>query len=476
MAIATLTLDELRSVDLFEGLSDEELQPWLDAAQLRMVADGTVVAEAGTSSTGLHLLLDGKISVMTVTEDDRVEPEGINVAPTWVGAIPSLTGGFHMVRMIAAGQIRLATIPRETFVDLLVATRPVFERVMSQMRPVIGRLTSREANRDRLAALGTMAAGLAHELNNPAAAAKRASSDMAITLDLYERMVAKLVEEGVERAEAALIFRLKDQLLARGREQETLSALESADREDAISDLLEELGVAEPWRWAEPLAAAGADEAWVRSAAEIAGQAIDPVISWVAASLQAHTLAAELAESTDRMSGLVRAVKSYAYMDRGGVVQTDIHEGLETTITVLGHKLKHTRIQVVRRYDKALPRITVHGSELNQVWTNLLDNAIDAVGETGTITIATYRKTDCVVVTVTDDGPGIPDEVRPRIFDPFFTTKEVGSGTGLGLDVARRIVVGRHGGSLSVDSRPGETTFEVWLPIEQRRSAATPAP
>jgi signal transduction histidine kinase len=167
------------------------------------------------------------------------------------------------------------------------------------------------------------------------------------------------------------------------------------------------------------------------------------------------------------MSRLVGAVKTYAYMDRGELVEVDLHEGLETTLVVLGHKLKHTSIQVVRDYDRALPKLTVRGSELNQVWTNLIHNAIQALGEQGTITLRTRREGSCAVVEVSDDGPGIPPEIRERIFDEFFTTKDAGNGTGLGLATARRIVVDRHNGSLTVDSEPGRTTFRVSLPFHQ---------
>jgi signal transduction histidine kinase len=160
-------------------------------------------------------------------------------------------------------------------------------------------------------------------------------------------------------------------------------------------------------------------------------------------------------------------VKSYAYMDRGGLVEIDLHEGLETTLTVLGHKLKHTSINIVRDYDRKLPPLTVRGSELNQVWTNVLDNAIDALGEQGTITITTRSDGECAVVEIADDGPGIPEDAHDRIFDPFFTTKDVGYGTGLGLATARRIVVDRHDGSISVKSRPTRTAFRVQLPFSQ---------
>ena len=191
---------------------------------------------------------------------------------------------------------------------------------------------------------------------------------------------------------------------------------------------------------------------------------IDDEIEWVAATLTARSLAEELAESTKRMSSLVGAVKSYAYLDRGGRVETHLHEGLETTVTILGHKLEHTRIEVVREYDRELPRISA-GSDLNQVWTNLLDNAIDAVGETGRITITTRRERELAVVEITDDGPGIPPEIREQIFDSFFTTKDVGKGSGLGLATARGIVVDRYDGTLDVESEPGRTAFRVWLPL-----------
>ena len=221
--------------------------------------------------------------------------------------------------------------------------------------------------------------------------------------------------------------------------------------------------------WPPPLAGAGVDAAWIKRVQELAGteRGAQTAIGWVAASITARELATELAESTDRMSGLVGAIKSYAYMDRGELVEVDIHEGIETTLKIMGHKLKHTQIKLERNYDKSLPKLTIRGPEMNQVWTNLIHNAIQALGDTGTLTITTHRdSSDCAVVEIGDDGPGIPPEIQERIFDPFFTTKDVGNGTGLGLDTARRIVSERHRGTLSVESEPGHTVFQVWLPIE----------
>jgi signal transduction histidine kinase len=312
-----------------------------------------------------------------------------------------------------------------------------------------------------------MAAGLAHELNNPASAARRAAAQMAEAVDVVSASVGRFVEAGIERDQAAGLVELQREALAGAGDREAVDALDAADAEDALLERLEELGVAEPWRVAEPLAAAGMDADWLDRLQALAGPATDAAVAWVAATLTVRGLAAELQESTQRMSRLVGAVKSYAYMDRGDLVEVDLHEGLETTLAVLGHKLKHTSIEVRRDYDRELPKLMARGPELNQVWTNLLDNAIDALGESGTITVTTRHDGDWLVVDVADDGPGIPPEIRERVFDSFVTTKDVGQGTGLGLATARRIVVDRHDGTLTVDSRPGETVFHVRLPLER---------
>ena len=272
----------------------------------------------------------------------------------------------------------------------------------------------------------------------------------------------------MEREDAAQLVGLQQQAISQAASATALDALDAADAEDELLEQMQAMGVAEPWRLAEPLASAGVDRRWLERVAQLAGPASDVALRWVAASLTAGRLSAELCESTERMSSLVGAVKSYAYMDRGALVEVDLHEGLETTLTVLSYKLKHTTIALVRDYDRALPKLTVRGSELNQVWTNLLDNAIDALGEQGTITITTRADGDCAVVEIADDGPGIPQELAGRIFDPFFTTKDVGHGTGLGLATARRIVVERHDGSLTLDSKPGRTVFRVRLAFAQK--------
>jgi signal transduction histidine kinase len=308
-----------------------------------------------------------------------------------------------------------------------------------------------------------MAAGLAHELNNPAAAAQRSAADLAEALDVIGAAIREFTDAGIEREDAARIADLRDKALKQCAARDSLSALDAADAEDEMRDRLEDLGVPDAWRLAEPLAAAGLDGDWLEQLHSLAGSGTAAAIGWVAASLWAQRLVSELRESTERMSSLVGAVKAYAYMDRGGVVEADVHDGLQTTLKVLGYKLKHKEVEIRREYDRTLPPLTIYGSELNQVWTNLLDNAIDAVGERGTITIKTSRDGECILVDISDTGPGIPEDIRARVFEPFFTTKNVGAGTGLGLDTARRIVIERHGGSMTFDTSEQGTTFHVWL-------------
>jgi signal transduction histidine kinase len=466
MSTTALQAADLRPVDLFDDIDDAALAEFAAVARPRETPAGEVVAEPG-ASIGVILLLDGMLLTL-IPAGDRVDPTGHHHAPTWLGAIGALTRGSLGVRVQTETDCRMAVIGPDDFRRLAFAHTAVHDRVMRQVGPVMSRITAIEHNRERLASLGTMAAGLAHELNNPAAAATRAAAQMAEAIETVSATIGHFVHSGVEREDAAELVALHDEVVAAASSRSALDALGAADAEDELIDRLEDLGVREPWALAEPLAAAGVDDAWLDRVHALAGPATDAAVRWVAATLAARGLAAELQESTERMSRLVGAVKTYAYMDRGELVEVDLHEGIETTLVVLGHKLKHTSIDVVRDYDRSLPKLTVRGSELNQVWTNLVDNAIQALGERGTITIRTHREGSCAIVEVSDDGPGIPPEVREHIFDEFFTTKPAGYGTGLGLATAKQIVADRHHGSLTVTSEPGRTTFRVSLPFTQR--------
>ena len=462
----TATTADLRRIDLFDDLDDEALAEFAAVTEPFTAEPGEVIAQGGAQAAGVLLLFSGTAQALIVN-GDRTEPAGLHHPPTWMGAIAVLTRGPLGARMIAVTECELARIQPDDFRRLAFAYPSVHDRVMRQVAPVMSRITAIEQNRERLAALGQLSAGLAHELNNPAAAAQRAAAQMLEALEVVSGTIRRFVESGIERADAAKLVELHDEVVAGAADRAALDAIDAADAEDEILEHLEDLGVPEPWRLAEPLAAAGVDQEWIDRVHARAGPATDAALAWVAATLTARGLAAELQDSTAQMSDLVRAVKTYAYMDRGELVEVDLHEGLDTTMRILKHKIKNTSIEVVRDYDRSLPKLTVRGSELNQVWTNLIHNAIQALGDHGTITITTRQKGDCATVDVSDDGPGIPPEIRDRVFDQFFTTKDVGSGTGLGLATAQRIVVDHHDGSITFDSEPGRTTFHVSLPFTQ---------
>ena len=455
---------QLRAVDLFDGLDEAELEEWARVATCRELAAGEIVADQGIEPLGVMLVLEGTLATMRI-DHSGAEPVDRHEAPTWMGAIAVMTEMSLPVRVQALTACRLAVVAPEDFRRLVHVHLSVHDRVMRQIAPVYARVSAIDANRERLTSLGTMAAGLAHELNNPVAAARRTAAELVEALGVVNGSLARFVEAGVERSQAERLIELQRDAVARAADATTLDALAAADAEDELLAALEELGVGEAWRIAEPLAAAGVDREWLGQVSELSGPVTEAVLRWIAATLSAGRLAGELEKATGQMSSLVGAIKTYAYADRGEVADVDLHECLETTVTLLGHKLKHCSIHLQRSYDPALPTVTANGPALNQVWTNLLDNAMDAVADDGTIAITTSLDGDCAVVEITDDGPGIPAAVRDRIFDPFFTTKDVGSGTGLGLSTARSIVVERHHGSIAVDSRPGQTTFRVRLPL-----------
>ncbi len=456
-------IELLRSVELFEGLDDESLAPLAATGRERLLAPGEVLVTEGDGAEFFLVLASGRIEWLRTVNGEEVVL-GTRAAPSYAGAINLLTGEPVLATGRADDAATVVAFDGDAFRRLVGEHPELVRRIVGLIAPVQASAEAAIRQREKLAALGTLAAGLAHELNNPAAAARRTSAELGVAMNVLQETLHAFVSSGVERTEAARLVDLQRQALERGVETGELDALERSDREEALAALLEKRGL-DGWRLAEPLAAAGVDEAWLEDVAANAGVALGAALEWVAASLTARGLVAELHESVSRISEIVGAVKDYTYMDRDSVQEIDIHDGIESTLTMLAHKLKQGDVRVERAYDQGLPRIRVHGSELNQVWTNLIDNAIDAVAGHGTITLRSCRSGEDLLVEVIDDGPGIPSELVSRVLEPFFTTKEPGKGTGLGLDITRRIVEG-HGGRLTVESRPGETRFAVRLPLD----------
>ena len=323
-------------------------------------------------------------------------------------------------------------------------------------------MESTARQREALVALGTLAAGLAHEINNPAAAATRAVDSLAVTSDAVVSSLVRLASRGISADRFAGIEALRRDISPPERGADPLAA---ADREDELSVWLSRHDVEEEWLLAPALAAAGIDTAWCDQVAEIVGpDAVAAAIEWIAHSLTVTALLSEVKDATGRISNLVGAVRSYSQLDRAGVQRTDVTEGLESTLAMLAYKLKD--ITVERDFAGDVPTIEAIPGELNQVWTNLIDNAVDAMDGEGDLRLSA-RLDDLgnVAVEIEDTGPGMPADVQARAFEPFYTTKDVGRGTGLGLDISRRIIVERHSGEISIDSRPGRTVMRVTLPV-----------
>jgi signal transduction histidine kinase len=458
-------IDVLRQVDLFDDVPEEALARLAGTGVERRLEPGEFIVALGEPAAAFIVLVEGRLAWTRVIagEETVLATRG---PITYAGAVNLLTGEPSAAGGRSEGESLVVLFDAGVFQELLRSEPSLMRRVAALIAPLSQGVEAAARQREKLVALGTLSAGLAHELNNPAAAARRTAAELARSLATLQDTIGHFVSSGVERVEAEQLVALQQAALARPEEGERRDAVAAADREDALGAHLDGYGV-EGWRLAEPLAAAGLDAAWVDAVAASAGPALPAALDWVAASLTARGLVAELHDSTVRISEIVGAVKEYTYMDRGDMQEVDLHHGLESTLVILGHKLRHGTVRIERDYAPDLPHTNARGSELNQVWTNLLDNAIDAVAGNGTITIRTCSTPTEILVEIGDDGPGIPPEVAARIFEPFYTTKGVGSGTGLGLDIARRIVVG-HGGDLRLDSPAAPTRFEVRLPIVGR--------
>jgi signal transduction histidine kinase len=459
-----LQIEELRSLMLFEKLSATQAAWLLERAILETYPSGAFVFKQNEPSVALWVLVEGEWRLSYMLDGTEITFVTTAVAGTWAGAIPILNLKTYQNSAHVLQPSRFLKIASAD-VDYMLATGfPIAPHLISGISMGSRTLEGQLRQHEKMAALGKLSAGLAHELNNPAAAGQRAAAQMRETLQIIQTESLNLNRK-LEATQLDQLAVLQKEALVRAEIPLKRDLIEQSEAEDAVIAWLEEQRVEDGWKIAPILAEAGLDAVWLANFdAQLRTPFLGDILNWLCANLTATVLIKQLEQSNARISTLVKAVKEYSYMDQAPQQEVDIHEGIENTLTMLGSKLKGN-ITVQRHYDHTLPRLTIFGSELNQVWTNLLDNAIDALRGRGEIAIRTWQEEKYAVVEIADNGPGIPLEIQSRIFEPFFTTKGVGEGTGLGLDTAYKIVVTHHKGNIKLKSKPGDTRFQVYLPL-----------
>jgi signal transduction histidine kinase len=466
---AMTPIDVLRSVPIFAHLPDEKLAWVANNGTTVDVPAGAIHANEGEPVEHLHVVLEGALRISKKVDGQEVIINTFEPG-TFFGEVPLLAGTPFVASGRALRPTRIFKLEEFAFRKLLVADPVVGEAVLGTMAQRVRVLQSIALEREKLTALGTLAAGLAHELNNPASAGRRAAERLRERIVALPQVALGLSQAGLTSAQVDALAQLVRKIAEHAGENAVgatppLDPLAQSEREDEVGAWLEEHGVEDGWQFAPTFVEMGLDSTWLDDVAhKVPAGALPHIVRYLDATLTLAELAREIAQSTTRISALVAAVESYTYLDRAPQQEIDIHEGLESTLTILHSKLRDG-VTVIREYGSGVPRICAYGAELNQVWTNLIDNALDAIEQRGTIHVRTTCEKDRVLVEIADDGPGIPQEIQGRIWEPFFTTKGVGAGTGLGLDVSYRIVVGRHGGDIRVVSEPGNTRFQVRLPI-----------
>ncbi|MER6093148.1 ATP-binding protein [Streptomyces bluensis] len=462
---------ELGTLFLFEKLNEEQLARLCREGRVERFAPGYVYRE-GEPATCFYVLLDGTLVMSRRVGNDDVETNRTSQRGVYAGAMQAYLTGPGQTRYKGSVRVtepsRFFVLPAETFASVLREWFPMAVHLLEGL--FYGAQTTQRAigQRERLLALGSLSAGLTHELNNPAAAAVRATSALRERVAGMRHKLGVIASGAYRRETLATLVEIQERTAEQVSKATPLSPLEASDREDALEEWFDDHGIAGGWQLAPTFVQAGLDIDWLdRVAAAVDEQTLEGAVRWLNYTVETELLMNEIEDSTTRVSSLVDAAKQYSQLDRAPYQVADVHELLDSTLLMLSAKIG-PRIEVVKDYDRSLPRVPSYPGELNQVWTNLVDNAVGAINEAGgagTLTVRTALDRDLLLVEFRDTGPGIPPDIRGRIFDPFFTTKPVGQGTGLGLDISWRIVVNKHHGSLEVQSVPGDTRFQVRLPL-----------
>ena len=453
--------DELRPLSLFDGLTDDQLAELAGGGTEVRIEPGVELFHEGERADYWWVLVDGAVDLVHhIGREDTVVGK-MDVPGRWAGGFRAWDEhGVYLATGRGAADGRVLRVPADVLRDRLNAWFPFGKHLIQGLYHTARSIESTARERASLITLGTLAAGLAHEINNPAAAATRAADALEAACQTLLSSLGRLAQGKITAQQFTALDALRRELEPPAAVPDPLAL---ADHQEALSWWLTSHGIVGRGI-APPLTAAGADLGWCeRAAAVLPGPALEPGLEWVASTFATATLLAEIKESTRRITELVAAIRSYSQLDRAAMQLINVTDGLESTLVMLGHKLR-SGVTVVRDYGADVPRIEAYPGELNQVWTNLIDNAIDAMDGAGTLRLTTRAEGNQVVIEVGDTGPGMPPQVAARAFEPFYTTKDVGKGTGLGLDIARRIITERHGGTIIIDSRPGETILRVRIP------------
>lgn len=456
-------LEELRRVPALEGLSDEVFEWFIEHSEEVRLAANEIFRREGAPSDCLFIVVEGEINARI----EESEWDG-RVYIVRKGSISGMLPFSRMTRYLATARAivptRILTLDTKYFPEMMQQFPDLVQRLVEVLSDRIRDVTQMDERRDKLMALGQLSAGLAHELNNPAAAARRAAQQLGESLQTLNRLCLTLSHQTLSAKQTAFLTKFQKDAAQCLTAAPALNPLEESECEEEIGNWLEEHKVADGWMLAPTFVRAGLHHEELEAlSACLSDEALNDALHWLEAAWSSQELVKEIEHSMTRISELVKAIKEYTYMDRAPLQEVDVHQGLENTLVILGHKLKRG-VNVIREYDANLPRINAYGGALNQIWTNLIDNAIGAMKGQGNLWVRTSHKHNHILVEIGDDGPGIPPEIQGRIFEPFFTTKPQGEGTGLGLDTVYRIVR-KHHGEIRFQSKPGDTCFQVRLPL-----------